>query len=524
MNNNRDDEAKSGKKYKKQLQKQLFEGQRSPSVARVKCEPSSDPDPDPDDSYLALRVKLERAAATHDTTTPSDSSVTHSSRKSKKKKRKRERDDPSDECDDKTTSSRIEDELDSATSTPRKKKLKVGRGSGDAESYEMNGMIIEDKFSAEETVVEARPSSKGRRRPPMSNGNETDGTNRSAERKSKVKPDGVFTSKEFISDESGDDDDAQESRKSKTALASHPARRSSTRDGEPPADRAADAHSLNISHRTSKVSDRIRFEEDTATDGMDVDTSEIPGESGVRSTKLRRYLSSRAHLRAAAPRPRPRAARLTRDDEVWLLTCPHELDVSALRGTGISLDEDAKCKIKVDGQTYNGSVDDHDARINILSVESDRTVIVNLPVSGTVRFRKRIPKAHFVEDGNVRNDRTDFIPLPETKCRHPLFGPDYRRAVRIPTSVKDRLNRLDVEEPPTRKKKKHKKERVDADAPPEPEPELEQAVEPRRSKKRKHKHTDTEEPTVKKKRVKQEPSSAAAWDSEKAIEENLFNF
>lgn len=266
--------------------------------------------------------------------------------------------------------------------------------------------------------------------------------------------------------------------------------------------------------RPSKISDRIQFEDEVEMNGHVSDSSEI-----TECKKLRRYLKSNPHLKPLTIRKVN--SFISKDDDVWILHCPHGLDITQLENSDITIDE--KCKMKIDDQTFHGNLDTDFNRTTVLNYHKMKPVIKNLAIQGTVHFRKKIPRPHYFEDNVMVNNQTNFIPLPDTKCRHPLFGPDYKRAIKIPAAVKARLRAIGHEEleevqevkSERKRKKKHKKEKIESDV-------VDFKAEVPR-KKRKHLHTDEEEPAPKKsKKIKHDPDKV--WESEEAIKESLFDF
>ncbi|GBP19763.1 hypothetical protein EVAR_8923_1 [Eumeta japonica] len=147
-------------------------------------------------------------------------------------------------------------------------------------------------------------------------------------------------------------------------------------------------------------------------------------------------------------------------------------------------------------------------------VEGDKFIVKNCVPKGIVRLRNRIPKPHFVQDSNVDNI-PGSIPLPETKLRHPLFGFDYKSYLKLPSYVTDKLQNLGSSSSESyigiNRKKKKKKIKIEIE---------EQPV--RINKKRKM-DDDSDTNAVKSKRKKHNISAEEMWESEKAIEENLFN-
>lgn len=269
--------------------------------------------------------------------------------------------------------------------------------------------------------------------------------------------------------------------------------------------------------RRSKICDRIQFEDEIEMNGHVSDSSEV-----TEPKKIRRYLKSNPHLKPVSITEVKLL--ISKDDDVWILHCPQGIDITQLENSDITVDE--KCKMKIDGQTFHGNLDTEFNSITVLNYHKMKPVIKNLSINGMVNFRKKIPRPHYYEDNVVVNNQTNFIPLPDTKCRHPLFGSDYKRAIKIPTAVKARLRAVQDEELEEvqevkcerKRKKKHKKEKIVVD---ECDVVDNKAEVPR--KKRKHLHIDEEEPAPKKsKKIKHDPDKV--WESEEAIKESLFNF
>lgn len=284
--------------------------------------------------------------------------------------------------------------------------------------------------------------------------------------------------------------------------------------------------------RKQRISDRIRFEDDDDDDHTNTEPSHVEHESHSDSNaKLKHFLNTNPNLKLLSQKITNKT-NLTRDDEIWILKCPREINIKDFESTALNIN--GKCKIKIGGQTYEGSAGEEQSEtIPLLIMEQNKYKIRNFPLNGIINLRKRIPKAHFRDDNIMVNNQTNFIPLPDTKCRHPLFGTNYKKALKIPTAIAERLNVKDTEDnmirTAKRKKKKNKKdnhtsEQVDpqSDVTMKTEPELSDM---REKKIKKRKNIDDEGPAPKKmKRIKHDPESAEVWESEQAIEENLFNF
>ncbi|KAJ8732369.1 hypothetical protein PYW08_015099 [Mythimna loreyi] len=293
-------------------------------------------------------------------------------------------------------------------------------------------------------------------------------------------------------------------------------------------------------YRKQRISDRILFEDDDDDDDSGDDTniqsSHVNHASNSENSKkqLKRFLKYNPNLKQL-PQTYNNSMSITRDDEIWILKCPKEININDFNKTTLNIQ--GKSKIKVGGQSYEGNIEEEQSgTLSLLTIEQNNYKIRNFQLNGTINLRKRIPKAHFRDDNVMVNNQTNFIPLPETKCRHPLFGSNYKKALKIPAAIAERLNVQDTEDTllraTKRKKKKNSKETntskqvsplVSSDITMKTEPEF--SLEIREKKKKKRKLMDDENPTPKKvKRIKHDPESAEAWESEKAIEENLFNF
>lgn len=287
--------------------------------------------------------------------------------------------------------------------------------------------------------------------------------------------------------------------------------------------------------RKSRMSERIEFEEDDS----DVQIKSNSTDISVKSTdnkKLRSFLESGVTLRPYRPKL-PSALVLTDDDDVWLIRCPKDVKLESFQDKKWVLD--SRCKIKLDGQTYEGDIGDTTSNITVLSSKKDRAVIKNVTINGCVRLRRRLPKVHIQEDNVMINNQTNFIPLPDTKCRHPLFGLNYKKAMKLPSGVAERLRAARAAAPAAggKKKKKRDRERPDDDQlksfkmehkvnnSHSPE-EFTKSMIISKKKKNKRKHSDVmgDESAPRHKKPKRNLESSEVWESEKAIEENLFNF
>lgn len=541
--NQSDVDSEYGQSYKKKLHKELFvngehetesrdqpteksrkrkiktektEEADSPKKKKIKVEPESDielknnskhrlsvnqqplPDDDStyDESYLNLRVKQEQTF-----TIPS-------AQKKRKKNHKSESVVNSEnEIESNTENNNVIAESNFETSTlshqadsedyegKAKKKKKKSRNKSESTEQET---IIEEKFTAEETVVETRQ--------PISS-SDCDAKKSSKENLDKRKK------KKHLHSHS-DSEDNEEGSKNRTVSC-------------PEAVRDHDMPEI-VNTKTSRtISERIRFEEEES----DIDVRTLDNQS----RKLRNYLKANVNLKPAVDHLKEEAL-VTSDDEIFLIKCPSIIDLAAFKGVKINLDK--KCKIKINNQTYECNWDEGKNKIAVLSRNKNKTVIKGLPVNGMLCLRKRIPKLHIREENYMINNQNNFIPLLDTKCRHPLFGANYKKAIKIPFSVAERLREVDqpqdidivdIELEKTKKKKKKKdKDKIKIETSyVEKDNEQTDAEElPPKKKSKKHKHTKETE-KVKSKKTKQKRhnlDTAEAWESEKAIEESLFNF
>ncbi|KAI5638658.1 DNA-directed RNA polymerase I subunit RPA34.5 domain-containing protein [Phthorimaea operculella] len=430
--------------------------------------------------------------------------------------------------------------------TDHKKKKKSKRKKERLESE----MIIEDKFEAEETVVETRPRQQSTNMdvdenqevPEDSNTDEVmDSPSKSQKGKKKVNKisDRIqfenenrasFTEKDTSDDEvMGSPSKSKKTNEKATKISEN--RTSITEkdssDDDVARNRNTDvsmespSKSKNAIKKPARISERLQFEDD---ENVVTARNESSENDSQQSSKMRRFLKANPHLQSIQCISNSDSV-ISKDDDVWLFHCPHEVDVSSLKDTDISLDN--KCKIKIDSQTYIGHVENEINSTAILTFEHNRPVIKSVQLQGVVNFKKRIPKPHLFEDNIIENRQTNFIPLPDTKCRHPLFGPDYKNATKIPSSIKSRLQNSDSETSiPKTEKKKKKRKHVENDERDMGVDVPDGIVEEKPSRKRHHSEiVDTDQPVKKKyKKIKKEKNSGESWDSEKAIEDNLFNF
>ncbi|CAG9785343.1 unnamed protein product [Diatraea saccharalis] len=276
---------------------------------------------------------------------------------------------------------------------------------------------------------------------------------------------------------------------------------------------------------TSKIIERIRFEDETDTD---LDISE--NSTDKESSHLKKILLKEKSFFEPVPEKSKSYQKITEDDELWLVKCPHNLGIVDFSNKELTLD--SKSKIKISGETYNGTLNENIVSVTLMTPDKKGFIIKNVNINGTVTLQKRLSRPHIVEDNVMVNNQTDFIPLPETKYHHPLFGSNYKNALKLPSSITQRLQELNANESiqtaqiEKKKRKKRKYEHnidEDKDISTDMKPQIESDISMKKAKKRKH-DNDNEVTAKKAKRLKQEFDSNDVWESEKAIEENLFNF
>ncbi|XP_050342598.1 putative uncharacterized protein DDB_G0289041 [Nymphalis io] len=276
------------------------------------------------------------------------------------------------------------------------------------------------------------------------------------------------------------------------------------------------------SKQISKILDRLRFEDE---DSIDSEPKENDDETNF-SKHLKKFFENNKKLSLITPNAQTESV-ITEDDEVWIISGPHELNVKDFKGKHIKID--TKCKLKFKGQSYDSVIDNCTKKAPILSYNKNKLYVKNFPIINSINLRKRIPKAHIPEENVITNNQINFIPLPETKCRHPLFGINYRKATKIAPSINERLNNAVIESSngDKEKRKKHKKEKrkVEIESDVETKPFTETIPMESAKKKRKRKSSTKDEHVAKKAKYKKnEPDSTDVWESEQAIEKNLFDF
>lgn len=576
IKNHSDNDSEYGKSYKKKLQKELFshnedgdenklqqkekkrklndegENNESPRKKKIKLEPESDIEIPKkkknskysescgfemrskdsmlnDESYLNLRVKEEfripsptltkkkkkRKEINEETNGDNELSSLSTSLESKNN------DTSSNDIDE--ISQIMDDEEEQHTVKKRKKKKMKKRKDLSEEESETVFINVQDKFSTEETIVQPCYVSND-------NGYSDLTENQNA----------VETKNSDLNSDSGEHVNRNKSSQNESHMfilgneVMNDDSELSTMSDQQSCDidnvHTKSNKNQNIHDKTnpriSRLSDRIRFEEENI---LRTDKSDHNKNNELRSKKIEKFLKDNENLKPISSKFKSESI-LTQDDEIWIMKCPHDISVNAFQDISIPLDK--KCKIKVDGSTYEGSTEGHINTVTVVSQLDNQFVLKNLSSKGIINFRKRVPKVHIRDDIMMLNNQTDFIPLPETKIRHPLFGSNYKKAIKIPRAVKERLEAnpsISEESKKANKQKKKKILSIDNDfvsnVETKHEPQLFGVnVVKKKNKKRKHSGSEETQSIKQDKRQKHHTNSAEVWDSEKAIEENLFNF
>lgn len=275
----------------------------------------------------------------------------------------------------------------------------------------------------------------------------------------------------------------------------------------------------------SIVSDRIQFEEDL--NRSHVYTEATNENAKKKQKKVRHYLKKNTNLQPLSSKTKFDSI-ITDNDDVWLLKCPHDIDIMQFKGSTLSLSN--KKKLKIDGKVFEQVVESSDQRLPILTFNNQsKPIIKTLKSNGCITLRNKVPKIHISHNEINDNDQTNFIPLPDTKCRHPLFGVHYKKLVKVPSQIAKRLH-IDIETsaaeptPIREKKKKLKNDKKYLEHCVELEDQIKMGKEASNKKMKKRKFSSGTSSPIKAKKVKYDPDSVQTWDSEQAIEENLFNF
>lgn len=278
--------------------------------------------------------------------------------------------------------------------------------------------------------------------------------------------------------------------------------------------------------QTKRISDRIRFEDDndSTLNESSLEEDQHPSEYSKKPLISKKVLKNNPNLKQVLQSFKQNTQCINQNDEIWILKCPREINISDFTNTTLNIH--GKCKVKLAGQIYEGSVEEEQSdALSLLALDHNKLKIKTISLNGAITLRKRIPKAHFRDDNVMVNNQTNFIPLPETKCRHPLFGSDYKKSLKIPAAISERLNMQANEENGKMEKRKKKKDNKNDNKASQidlqelsvfemkSEPGLPAEVREKKNKKRKL--LDDEGPAKKKaKRVKTDPESAEAWESE----------
>ncbi|XP_050672015.1 uncharacterized protein LOC126970244 isoform X1 [Leptidea sinapis] len=288
-------------------------------------------------------------------------------------------------------------------------------------------------------------------------------------------------------------------------------------------------NSLSKSH--TKMSDRIRFEDD-ATDLMINTfqkslTSNKDRANADASCQLNKYIQTKNNLKSFINISE--GIGLSDDDEICVIKCPKDIDIKYFKEKCLNID--SKTKLKINGQTYDGYLESSNTKLPIVTSRDSKMYIKTFPITACIYFRKRIPK-QIPQHDKITGDlgSNNLLTLPETKLRHPLFGANYKKAIDVPADVaecmKAQNQELETLQSERKKRKKHKKkksENIDEEINTLPEIKLEDDLSIKNKRKRKHSEKNCGSPK-KAKRAKHNPNCNETWDSEKAIEETLFNF
>ncbi|CAH2107841.1 unnamed protein product [Euphydryas editha] len=274
--------------------------------------------------------------------------------------------------------------------------------------------------------------------------------------------------------------------------------------------------------KNHKISDRLTFE--------DKDSIEFKSKDDLDDTNfsknLKQFIDSNSHLKIINSAAEKESV-LSKKYEIWIIKAPHEVNLADFKDINMKLD--TKSKLKINGQTYDLVSDDSIQKAPILMCNKNKMYLSDVPIKGFININKRIPKEHIPEENSIINIQKKFIPLPETKFRHPFFGVNYKKATKISPSVAERLNDAVISSPVNderQKKKKHKKEKrkVEVESESEIKPLDEETTVISSKKKRKRKSSTKEESVSKKSKHIKNEESGDVWESEQAIEKNLFDF
>ncbi|CAK1552430.1 unnamed protein product [Leptosia nina] len=282
----------------------------------------------------------------------------------------------------------------------------------------------------------------------------------------------------------------------------------------------------NQSCNVTNISTTLHFEEDVSSIDLNHSTEYTESEK-VNSKQIRKYLKNNPYLQPVSSKSKPDSI-ITNNDDIWLLKCPRDIDILNLKGVCVKMND--KTKLKIDGKAYLSTIESSLCQLSVMTFyNKTESVIKSIKANGCIVIKNKVPRLHIPENETMVNNQRNFIPLPETKCRHPLFGVNYKKSIKLPTDIVQRLhndacyNEEDNVTPVTKKKKKHKKNKHQSQEQSLVEEiKTEEVLPSKKKKKRKHSESIDDTP-VKAKRMKHNPE-APTWDSEKAIAETLFNF
>ncbi|CAG9126763.1 hypothetical protein JYU34_016212 [Plutella xylostella] len=298
-------------------------------------------------------------------------------------------------------------------------------------------------------------------------------------------------------------------------------------DSSVPLDRPSVSTNTNMSNsRRKSVSERLTFEED-AVRSNDSNTQQNSSTESNLSLPMKQFLSKKTSLKLVHAHS---ASEITSDDEVWAVSAPRALPAAALLGA--SLDVGERGRLRAAGRSYESA--GRAGRVVLA-----RGGALAAAPGGGVALRGRPGRAPAAPPAAPPAPPA-AIPLPPTRLRHPLLGADYKRALKLPRSVRARL--LAAADAPRRPRR----DRPGSPAPGEPqEPCGEEPPRKRRredsaggggdasarprGKRRRASSGEREAEPPRAKRRKHAPPAApaapaGAWDNEQAIEDNLFNF
>lgn len=251
--------------------------------------------------------------------------------------------------------------------------------------------------------------------------------------------------------------------------------------------------------KTSSISDKIRFESEHSDYGSD-----FPQE------KLKEAFDNYVNLKRVIPSFFEKTSMCPETDEIWLMKCPSSIEISNLKGLTLPIEE--KTKFKIDNQRYECFMDvSNHKNLTIITPNPGKNGTYKLqtfPCLGEIKLRNKFPKLHIDESTHIVNKHS-FIPLPDTKKRHPLFGVEYKPLIKLNKDVAEKLQSANKK---IKSKKKVKKEKL---------MDVQSEIYKRKKRKRKmSSNEDTDDKLVVKKHKKN--LSDVIWNSEKAMEENLF--